>query len=307
MSHRVITASEPILRSQCLLGEGPVWDPKRGLLYFVDIQKGVIHTYNPSTEVHLKAHYEGLIGNIVLRKNHPGFVCAIGSSLFFADPASEPGKLVPFVTPVKEDDSSREFIRFNDGYADRQGRYITGTMDLKGSTPRGVLYSIEPDGSIQQLLDGVTCSNGTGWTADDKTMYYIDSGLGKIQAYHYDLSTGSVTNPRTFTTNTFGDDGVFDGMCMDAEDCLWVCRWRSNRLVKYTPDGKIDLEIKFPKAANVTCCVFGGPNMDELYVTTASCAASGEDHLIDQFSEGGDLYRIKIDGTKGLEKYKFAG
>jgi sugar lactone lactonase YvrE len=134
-----------------------------------------------------------------------------------------------------------------------------------------------------------------------------------------------LSNERTFATSSAFEAGVFDGLCMDAEGAVWAARWGSTRVVRYLPDGTLDMEVIMPKALNVTCCVFGGmfatlssvkgsvaddpwligEDMQDLYITTASCGETDES-LIPRYPQGGDLFRVRIDGVKGVERFKSA-
>lgn len=111
---------------------------------------------------------------------------------------------------------------------------------------------------------------------------------------------------------------------MDAEGAVWAARWGSCRVVRYLPDGTLDTEVIMPKALNVTCCIFcgrssgccivdcvadgcgvAGDDMQDLYITTASCGETNKS-LIPRYPQGGDLFRVRIDGVKGVERFKFA-
>lgn len=104
-------------------------------------------------------------------------------------------------------------------------------------------------------------------------MYYVDSGpKATISAFDYDLDTGALSNKRVFAEDTFGDEGTFDGLCMDAKGAVWVARWKSSRVVKYEEDGSIGCEIRFPKAQNITCTIWGGESRPHLAMSLMQSA-----------------------------------
>lgn len=120
-------------------------------------------------------------------------------------------------------------------------------------------------------------------------------------------SGGTLSSPRTFAADgpPFSPSSVPDGMCTDASGGVWVARWSDSRVVRYLADGTLDLVLEIPGALNITCCVFGGEDLGELYITSASASEIGKDHK--EWPQGGDLFRVRIDGIKGVERHRFGG
>ncbi|KAJ9106219.1 hypothetical protein QFC21_001363 [Naganishia friedmannii] len=326
MSVKQITLDEPLVACQNQLGEGCLWDASTKLLHWVDIKRTQIHTLDPKTGNRsiddYSESFDSMITSLTLRKDQPGFIGTHTTHLATFPAATTP--TTPNPTPVKRQSSplpgNKHFAipekytqdkkdgtdRFNDGACDALGRFWIGTMGLQFQHRKGQLFRYDPDGKVTTVLENVVgCSNGIGWSPDNKIMYYIDSPRKTILAFDFDLAAGSISNERVFATSDAFEGGVFDGLCMDAGGAVWAARWGSSRVVRYMPDGTLDTEIVMPKALNVTCCIFGGEDMQDLYITTASCGET-DGSLIPKYPQGGDLFRVKIDGVRGVERFKFA-
>ena len=154
----------------------------------------------------------------------------------------------------------------NDGAADPQGRFWAGTVaDRPGA---GVLYRLERDGRIDPVLDGLTTSNGIGWSPDGRTMYLADSGPRVIHAFDFDGAAGTMSGGRVLVTVP-EDVGAPDGLTVDAGGDLWVAIWGGGRVHRYSPAGELRQVLAVP-AVETTSCAFAGPDLHRLYVTTAT-------------------------------------
>lgn len=148
----------------------------------------------------------------------------------------------------------------------------------------------------------MTIPNGIGWSPDDTLMYFTDTGTRTIYAFDYDAVSGNVINRRAFI-EVPAEMGAPDGLVVDREGYIWSACWDGAKIVRYTPTGTVDRIIPVP-ALRPTSCVFGGPNLDELYITSATTGLSEEQ--LKQYPLSGDLFRLKVDVT-GREKFRFAG
>jgi sugar lactone lactonase YvrE len=158
--------------------------------------------------------------------------------------------------------------RFNDGRCDRQGRFWAGTMHNITRAPEGVLYRLDRGrGELVTAKTGICIPNSLAWSPDGRTMYFADSLRYAIFAYDFDPSSGQMSNERTFTETRA--PGFPDGSTVDADGYLWNAEFNAGHVVRYAPDGRIDSLIELP-VMRPTCCAFGGPDLDVLYVTTAS-------------------------------------
>jgi sugar lactone lactonase YvrE len=287
---------EHILAVHNTLGEGPVWNADEQALYWVDINNQCYFRFNPATGTHEKTEIGVKIGVLALRASG-GLVMAVRDGFTFWDAQKQ---ALDYIARTHEDTPQ---VRFNDGAVDCGGRFWAGSMnEEEGGEMLGTLWRLDPDGSVHEMETHVGTSNGIGWSPDNTTMYFTDSRLHIIYAYDFDASNGEIANRRTFV-HTPDEIGVPDGLAVDSEGFVWSARWDGAKIVRYDPEGKIERVIATP-ALRTTSCVFGGPDLDELYITSARIGLSAEQKA--QYPLSGDLFRLKT-GIKGLPKYKFGG
>ena len=183
--------------------------------------------------------------------------------------------------------------RMNDGACDPQGRFWGGTLADDHHEGGGALYRLERDGRVEQMLDGLTISNGVGWSPEGDTMYLVDSGPRVIHAFAFDGDHGTISGGRTLATVP-EDIGAPDGMTVDAAGDLWVAIYGGGRVKRYAPDGSLR-EVHTVRARECTCCAFGGPGLNRLYVTTAT---EGWTHAQRRAEPAAGLvYRLDTDAT----------
>ena len=157
--------------------------------------------------------------------------------------------------------------KFNDGKCDCMGRFWTGSMSNDWVTPVGCLFRFDTDSTVRTMDSGFNLSNGMGWSPDNATMYFTDFGQSTIFAYDYDAQTGDIANRRPFVVIP-EDEGRPDGMTVDADGCLWVALWDGWAVVQFNPAGKCIDRIPMP-VKRPTSCMFGGPDLSIMYVTSA--------------------------------------
>jgi sugar lactone lactonase YvrE len=253
-------AAELVVDARADLGEGPVWDERRGVLLWVDIHAGRVHTFDPGSGADETIEVGQPVGAVAVRESG-GLVLAVrdGFALLDRDEAA------PRVIAALEQDEPR--TRMNDGKCDAAGRFWAGTMDEEERSPLGSLYRLDPDGTASRMLGDLVISNGLGWSPDRSTMYHVDSPTRRVDAFDFDLASGAIANRRTVVALEPGA-GDPDGLTVDAEGFLWVALWGGSAVRRYSPSGRLDAVVDIP-ASQVTSCTFGGPDLDELYVTTA--------------------------------------
>ncbi|SFB29337.1 Sugar lactone lactonase YvrE [Cohnella sp. OV330] len=278
------------------LGEGPWWDSNNGWLHWTDITDKKIHRLEPNAGEHRSVSMMQEVGAFVPARTG-GFICAMREGFYRYDPISQAA------VPIVELETHLPGNRFNDGKCDAAGRFWAGTMDEKEEGPSGALYCLEADLGCRQVLTDVTISNGLAWSADNRTMYYIDSTTREVVAFDYDLGTGSLSAPRT-AVRIGDDEGLPDGMTIDREGMLWIAIWGGGKVVRCNPATGERLQTVFVAASHVTSCAFGGERLDELYITTARQGLS-ERQLIDEPNAGG-VFRYKT-ATQGYATEPFGG
>ncbi|KAI9060183.1 regucalcin [Trametes sanguinea] len=302
-----IRVEKPLLHINCSLGEGPLYDPHTSTLHFVDIEQNKVFHYNTASGTLDFEQFEESITCLALRRGRKGLACATTHG--FA--VIENSKLRYLSRPLPT--AFQAFTRFNDGACDPQGRFVAGTLYNKAHDVPGQLYIYDPSREACELLEPgpFTDSNGLGWTDDGATMLFTDSFTNKI--YAYDYNDGKVSGKRVFVDALSQGlpDGTYpDGLCIDKDGGVWSARWGGSRIIRYTREGEMDLEVYFPTALNITACTFGGPNNDQLYVTSAHCGACGGDAARQaEFPDSGNLFVVDLSGafTGGEWRFEFAG
>lgn len=279
---------------QCELGEGPVWDVAEQALYFTDMTAGRIWRYDPQADSFTNWKTPGLIGSFALREGG-GAVMALTHGFHLLDFAT--GE----TTRIAEPEAGQDAIQFNDGKADKRGRFLAGTVNKAMKEPVGSLYRLDPDKMVVKLDDGFIITNGPCWSPDGETFYFADSMAFEIYAYDYDVETGGVSNRRVFA-NTRALGGIPDGATVDADGRLWSAICGGGKVVAYRPDGAVDRIIEVPPRL-ASSVMFGGRDLDQLYVTSIDGATMGQA----RDAAGGQLFVITGLGVKGLPEHRYAG
>lgn len=252
-----------------LLGEGPVWDHREGVLAWVDILGHTVHRTDPDDGTTTIVPVGTSVGALALLEDD-GYLLAVQAGFGrLAD-----GDVEPIAHVV-----DRPGMRMNDGALDPAGRFVAGTITDDPSAGPGALFVLDLDGEPRVLLDDVHVSNGLAWTDSGTEMYYVDSATQGIDLIAYDPGSGSVGNRRRWV-DVPAADGIPDGITVDAEGCVWVALWGGSRVRRYAPDGSVVGEIEFP-VPQITSCAFGGPGLDRLFVTSASVGRPGGEGGVD--------------------------
>lgn len=290
-----MVAVECVLDVSAEIGEGPVWASDEQRLYWVDVEVGVLHRFNPDSGRDETWQLGEAIGCLALRRTG-GLVVALRSGFAFFDPAT--GTLEYLVDPEPE----RPENRFNDGAVDLAGRLWAGTMrsTVYGPAPDGALYRLDAALRCKRLAEGFWTINGLAFSPDGRTMYFSDSNarVQTIWACDYDLEEGRPTNRRIFAT-MHDLSGRPDGAAVDANGCYWIAGVGGWQVVRYTPAGKVDRIVDMP-VAMPTKVAFGGARLDVLFITSIG----GEPAKVGQ--KAGGLFAFEP-GVTGLETSRFAG
>ena len=247
-------------RCSCILGEGVIWDKSRHCVWWVDIESREILRHNV-----MEASYEVWPMSkrptaIALTRSNQLLV-SCDDELFFFDPENT------IFTSILTVNHPTPAIQFNDGTCDRAGNFWIGSMDEDGGHPIGSLYQFTPDHDLHKVIDGIGISNGIAFSPDGGILYFADSSTGEMTSWDYDPGQGRILSQRSFGCNE-RIPGTPDGATIDRDGYLWSARWDGWCIIRHSPDGTIDQEIKLP-VQRPTNCVFGGSRLSTLYVTTA--------------------------------------
>lgn len=271
------------------LGEGALWF--RGSLYWVDILGKRVWISQPDEGEHRSLQLKKMVSTIVPRQAG-GFLVTMQDGFYTLDALT--GDTRRITDPVC---NSR--LRFNDGKCDPAGRFWAGTMPLSGRGEQGSLYVLDVDGTAHHRLGRIRCSNGICWSQDSDTMYYIDTGTQRLDAYDYTLSSGYIGARRTIAEFDVTADGRPDGMAIDVHGNLWIAMFDGGQVICIDPRTGQQVErIGLPVSRPTSCC-FGGPEYRDLYITTARLGETDE-------PEAGHLF-VCQPGVRGLPSYLYAG
>jgi sugar lactone lactonase YvrE len=272
--------AEIVTDIRCEIGENPLWHDAEQCLYWTDIPGRRIHRYAPHSGISVLAYEGRMVGGFTIQADH--------SLLLFMEDCVvaqwKDGKLDTLIDGIPDERDTR----FNDVIADPMGRVFCGTMPAKGHP--GSLYRLDLDGTLTKLLDGIQCSNGLAFSADLKGLYYTDSYAHIIYRFDYSEDAGNISNQEV-VIRCAAVDGYPDGLVRDAEGYLWSARWGGRCIIRYSPEGVEERRIHLPVDL-VTSVAFGGPNLDDMYVTTAKDGQMGS----------GALFRLQT-GIRGVAEF----
>lgn len=282
------------------LGESPCWDADARRLYWIDAWRTEVHAFDPATRetsfVDLGPALAGLpIGSIACKAGG-GLIGGVKGGFHHLDLVPPAARLI---AAVEADRPSTN--RLNDGKCDRAGRFWCASVNTDHRTPTAALWRLE-QGTLPVLMeDGLTVGNGIAWSPDDRRMYLADTLAGVVWQYDFDLASGALANRRLFVS-TAHIRGFVDGATVDADGFYWAALFRGGAVAQFDPDGKLVRHIRLP-VSNPTMCTFGGPDLDILYVTTASRfldSAQRRDQPL-----AGHLFAITGTGARGLAEPRF--
>lgn len=293
MNIRTTNQASLLINSKNHLGEGILWHPEENVLYWVDITPGILNRFDPKTGQTLSWQMGAMIGTVV-PASPEGLVVALENGIFHFSAQETLVRLCDFPeTPEMGN-------RFNDGKCDPSGRLWVGTMNKQVRANAGKLYLFNGD-SIVPKLENLTISNGMAWSADQKTMFFIDTVDYAVAAFDFDNQTGNISNKRKVIVVP-QEMGAPDGMTIDRDGMLWIAHWGGSCVARWNPaNGELLGTIMVP-APYVTSCTFGGKNLQTLYITTAREGLS-EKQLI-EFPLSGGIFSY-LSETRGTESYFF--
>ena len=244
--------------SRDILGESPWWCHKEQVLWRVDILSKYVFKWDYNTGNQNTWRLKDKVGCFV--KTHHTDVGLVALSdgvhlLHLKENRTE------HLAPLEEFQTNN---LFNDGKCDRAGNFWFGSKHKEDKEPTGSLYRLDNYGKVIKLLDGIMTSNGIGWSPDNTTIYYTDSGKKTIYSFEFDGK--KITNQQIFAEDT---ECAPDGLTVDSEGGVWSAKWDGSRVVRYTPDKKVDITIDLP-VSRPTSLTFGGPKLSKLFITSAS-------------------------------------
>lgn len=286
---------ELVLHHSSELGEGPVWDPERQRLLWVDILSGHIHQFYPSSQKHTIFDVGQMVGAVALTTSGQ-LIAALQNGFHLIELDAE------LISPIGDPEEHLPENRFNDGKCDPAGRFWAGTMSVHDTPGAGKLYMLDSDVSITEKISNIGCSNGLAWSNDHSAFYYIDTAAQAVVKYDYEITTAAIHNPQTIIAIPT-EEGYPDGMTIDTEGMLWIALWDGWKVVRYNPHtGKKIWEYHLPVSRPTSVC-FGGELLQDLYVTSAKTGLSPEQ--LDKQPHAGSVFIFKATGCQGSPPDKF--
>jgi len=260
-------------------GEGAVWHAAHAAIYWTDINRFLVHRFTPANNRVRTWFFDEPVTAVVLTDRDDVLAVVLGSRVILWEPALD----------VRQEQGFRlkdwPRVRLNDARADPRGSLWVGSMrnnvnpdgsEGEGGGQDGMLYRVDPNGSVTIFRRGVGIANTVAWSPDGRRFYFGDSLANVVWVYDYDSETRAITNERPFLHGF--SRGLPDGSAVDSRGFLWNCRYYGGCIVRVAPDGRVDEVIEMP-VKNVTTCTFGGEDLKTLYVTTALLQSPPGDRL----------------------------
>lgn len=301
----MVTLSLPL----CSLGEGPLWHRETGEFVFTDIVNGLLYAWNPDSgicrmlldcEYQIGAFLFDRLGNLILFTERGVFSCS------YQNPDT-PWRLL-FSVPMLPGE------RFNDAICDPKGRMIAGTKTE--TNENGSLYLFERGKEPRLLMRDLKISNGMSFSPDGRSFYHTDSGRRSIYRYSYDVKSGTLSAPAASSGHpcqsgakdsggpfgeciwqeTAKDQAVPDGMTVDSQGMIWTALWDRGQIIRIHPEQKLLLESHSFPAAQISSLCFGGKELRQILVTSASIGTAG--------APNGEIYALELE-VPGREEYRY--
>ena len=274
--------------------ESPLWDFKEKKLYFIDIPQNCIIEFDPKTKKHNEFFYNFKPTSISKIKNKNKFVLSISNGFGILSSLYNK-KLDYFVNVIKDDD-----IMFNDGKCSPNGLFFSGTMHIPRKNKSGKLFCFDKNKSISIVSEGTMVSNGLAWNKECNKMYWSDSRNYTIYSYDYDKQKNIVKNKKIFY-ETSKEQGRPDGATVDSDGYYWTACFMGGRILRISPDGKLDKTILMP-VRDVTMVTFGGDNLNIIFVTSSKEILKKNE--IKKYPLSGSLFSIETEYT-GLKASEY--
>ena len=291
---------EKLAEEGAIVGEGPIWNAEEQTLIWTDIHTGRMFSYDPESGDNTQIHDGFNVGGFMQNKQG-GYVCFIHNGVVLWKSDDDWQRIQP-------EELAGDPLPFNDVIAAPNGGAFAGTYL---GEEKGKLYRFDPDGTVEVVAEGIGCSNGMGFSPDLATMYHTDAAAREIYAYDFDAQTSQLSNRRLFV-KVGAELGVPDGMTVDAEGFIWSANWFGSCIMRFDPDGREERRVETP-ARQTSSVMFGGPDLDELYFTTADFVVEPGSDLdpvaydwpeYKQSYRGGGLFRVRGLGIQGKAEFK---
>lgn len=291
---------EILFQANSVLGEGPIWDDRVQVLYWVDIRQRRISRFDPAlgrqTGVWIVPDRVGCLG----LTGDPGrLIVGAGTEVFFLDLGS--GRMAPLASlPIHRDQ-----YRINDGRVDAAGRLWIGTMIDDIHAPEaysgGQLFRVDCSGAVWATPDEFELPNGIVWSHDGDAMLINDTTACITYRYDFDVDTGELSSRAVFFDHS-ARDGFPDGLSIDTEGCLWSSQWDGWNIRRISPKAELLAEFRMP-VRRPSSATFFGSGLDSIAITSATVDFSTEDFLLSP--DAGSIFSMFAQGATGRPENRF--
>ena len=279
------------LKVKNTLGEGVIWDAMGAAAWWTDIDGSKLYRYHLAEKQLDHWTTPERLGCFALVEDSDYLICGFASGFAYFNPHSTHNPELQWLQKTEQDNPG---TRLNDGRADRQGRFWAGSMVESGDQGAGALYCLDQQLQVTSKVSGLSISNGLCWSPDSMVMYHTDTPSRRINAYDFDAATGVIANQRCLVRT---EKGCFpDGSTVDAEGYIWNAQWNASQVVRYSPAGEIDFILPLP-VSQPTCVAFGGPQLDVLFVTSATQGLDNQALLAEPDAGNVFVFQTNIIGT----------
>lgn len=270
------------------LGEGIVWHADSQSVWWTDIHSCCLYRCSwPQQTLQQWNTPERLTAFAIVNLHPLKLLVSFASGFAFYWPDEQQ------VQWIQRPERALAGNRFNDGRVDRQGRFWAGTMAEDAQGQQGTLYRLDGNGCIP-VLSGLSIPNALCWSPDSKVMYHADTPTGKIVQYDFEPTSGAVTNQRDFAAMPVGEP---DGAITDANGDLWVALWGGSGVARFSPDGYLQGLLELP-VSQPTCVAFGGPDMNLLFMTSATEGLSRQQRDAEPLAGAVFVYQTPFQGLE---------
>ncbi len=273
------------------LGEGVIWDAIGAAAWWTDIDGSKLYRYDPAHKQLDHWSTPERLGSFALVADSDYLICGFASGFAYFNPHNPQIVDLQWLQKTEQDNPG---TRLNDGRADRQGRFWAGSMVESGDQGGGALYCLDQQLQVTSKVSGLSISNGLCWSPDSTVMYHTDTPSRRINAYDFDATTGAIANQRCLVRT---EKGCFpDGSTVDSEGYIWNAQWGASQVVRYSPAGEVDFILPLP-VSQPTCVAFGGPQLDRLFVTSATQGFDQQALLAEPEAGNVLVFQTNITGT----------
>jgi sugar lactone lactonase YvrE len=279
------------LRVKNTLGEGVIWDAMGAAAWWTDIDGYKLYRYDPAEKKLDHWTTPERLGSFALVDHSDYLICGFASGFAYFNPHNSQMTDLQWVKKIEQDNPG---TRLNDGRADRQGRFWAGSMVESGDQGAGALYCLDQQLQVTSKVSGLSISNGLCWSPDSTVMYHTDTPSQRINAYDFDATTGAIANQRCLVRT---EKGCFpDGSTVDSQGYIWNAQWGASQVVRYSPAGEIDFVLPLP-VSQPTCVTFGGPQLDRLFITSATQGFDEQALLAEPDAGNVLIFQTNVTGT----------